>query len=84
MECGDPKNFIHCCINLKNQFSGDEILDDSDRDEMVANHLSFSRMTNIREVLLRLVCRGVISKKQKEQLVKMTNVEGTEKIILIY
>ena len=83
LESGDPKNFIHCCLNLKNQFSADEILGDSDRDAMVANHLFFSRMTNIGEVLLRLVSRGVISKTQKEQLVQKTNIEGTEKTIWI-
>ena len=55
------------------------MLDDSDKDAMVANHLFFSRMTNIREVLLRLVSRGVISQTQKQQLVQKTNVEGTEK-----
>ena len=74
---------MHCCINLKNQLSADEILGDSDRDAMVANHLFFSRMTNIREVLLRLVSRGVISQTQKEQLVQKTNIEGTDKIVLI-
>ena len=73
------KTFIHCCLNL----SADEILGDSDRDAMVANHLFFSRMTNIGEVLQRLVSRGVISKTQKEQLVQKTNIEGTEKTIWI-
>ena len=77
------KTIIHCCINLKNQFSADEILGDSDRDAMVANHLFFSRMTNIREVILRLVSRGVILQTQKEQLVQKTNIEGTEEIVLI-
>ena len=60
------------------------MLDDSDRDEMVANHLFFSRMTSIREVLLRLVSRGVISERQKQQLIQMRNEEGREKIIWIH
>ena len=77
------RTIIQYSINLKNQFSADEMLDDSDRDAMVANHLFFSRMTNIREVLLRLVSRGVISKTQKEQLLQKTNIEGTEKILWI-
>ena len=50
---------------------------------MVANHLFFSRMTNVREVLLRLFSRGVILKSQKEKLVRMKTEEGTEKIIWI-
>ena len=75
------KTIIHCCINLTNQLSADEMLDDSDRDAMVANQLFFSRMTNVREVLLRLVSRGVISQKQKQKLVQKTNIEGMQKII---
>ena len=61
--------------------SADEKLDDSDRKAMVANHLSFSRMTNTTEVLLRLFSRGVISQPLKEELVRKTNIEGTDKII---
>ena len=48
---------------------------------MKANHLFFSRMTNVEEVILRLVSRDVISKTQKEQLGQMRDIEGTEKII---
>ena len=59
------------------------MLDDSDREAMVANHLFFSRMTNVREVLLRLVSRGVISQTQKQQLVQKTNIEGMEEIMSI-
>ena len=59
------------------------MLDDSDRAAMVANHLFFSRMTNVREVLLRLVSRGVISEPLKQQLVRMTNEKGTEKYMNI-
>ena len=57
------------------------MLDDSDRDAIVANQLFFTRMTNVREVLLRLVSRGVISEPQKQELVQMKNEEYSEKII---
>ena len=77
------KIIIHCCIDLKNQFLADEMLDDSDRNAMKANHLFFSRMTNVREVLLRLVSRDVISKTEKEELGKLRDIEGTEKIMWI-
>ena len=66
-------------INLNILFSADEMPDDSDRDAMVANHLFYTRMTNVREVLLRLLCRGVISHGQKRQLVQKTHEEGSAK-----
>ena len=77
------KTIIQCYINLKIQFSADENLDDSDREALVANHLSFSRMTNTTEVLLRLFSRGVISGPLKEQLVRKTNIEGIDRIMFI-
>ena len=51
--------------------TADEVLTEHDRYHLEANHEFFSRMTSVFEVVLRLFSRGVLSKREKEHLIRL-------------
>ena len=57
----------------------DETLTDNDREHLEANHEFFSRMTSVREIVLRLFSRGVLSKREKGELIRLMADEDKKK-----
>ena len=49
----------------------DEVLTDNDREHLEDHHESFSRMTCVCQIVLRLFSRGVLSKGEKEGLMRL-------------
>ena len=61
--------------------TADEILTNSDRNHLKANHEFFARMTSVFEVVLRLFSRRVLFEREKEQLIRLEGDEDKRKTV---
>ena len=70
-------NYLKQILKLSSCFSADELISDSDRENMKKNHEFFTRMCNVSEILLRLFTRGVIADLAHDRLSGAEHKAGT-------